>query len=328
VREALKVEGDILTISKRVMPFVDRRFENFNELMSYTFSSYDTLLCVMATGIVVRAISGFLKSKTTDPAILVMDEAGDYCISLLSGHLGGGNDMARLVEKHTSAKAVITTASDVKGKLAVDTLAQKLGLAIDDMGSAKDITAMIVNGDRVMICGKNVDNLPDYLVQDELVNVDKYDGVIYISNSNKAYIVKPYVQLVPRNIIIGIGCRRGTSGELIIHNVERLLKELGIHIKAVAKVATVDIKKDEAGITKIAEHIDSELVIIDRSEIAEVESLFACSDFVKKTIGVGCVAEPCGYITSNMGKKLCDVKKIDCMTISVWEDKSWGNYTL
>lgn len=328
VCSVLEVDGDILTISKREASFVDRSFDKFHELMQYAFKSYDTILCVMATGIVVRSISSLLESKTTDPAILVMDEAGEYCISLLSGHIGGGNDMARLVESKLDAKAVITTASDVKGKLAVDTLAQRLNLTIDDMKAAKDITAMIVNGDNIMVCGETVDNLPEYLVEDELSNQDKYDGLIVISNNNIVGIEKPYVQLVPRSIVIGIGCRRGVSYDSIKRNVMLVLNELGISIKSVGKIATVDIKRDEVGIIELADDFNTELVINERIMIAEVESLFGCSEFVRKTIGVGCVAEPCGYLASNKGNKLCEIKKIDGMTISIWEDKSWGNYTL
>lgn len=328
VCSVLEVDGDILTIGKRETSFVDRSFDKFHELMQYAFKSYDTILCVMATGIVVRSISSLLESKTTDPAILVMDEAGEYCISLLSGHIGGGNDMARLVSNRTGAKAVITTASDIKGKLAVDTLAKKLNLIIDDMKAAKDITAMIVNGNRVMVCGQTVDNLPDYLVFDELSNQDKYDGVIVISNSNIVGIEKPYVQLIPRSIVIGIGCRRGISYDRIKRNVKLVLDELGISTKSVGRIATVDIKRYEVGIIKLTDDFNAELVITQRSQIAEVESLFDCSEFVRKTIGVGCVAEPCGYLASNKGKKLCEIRKIDGMTISIWEDKSWGNYTL
>lgn len=121
------------------------------DLMADLFPAHDSLIAIMASGIVVRSIAPVLRSKASDPAVLVIDEAGDFVISLLSGHLGRANDDARQIAALLGAQAVITTASDVTHSLAVDTLAMQLDCAIDDLHAAKCVTAEIVNGSPVAV---------------------------------------------------------------------------------------------------------------------------------------------------------------------------------
>ncbi|WP_066498318.1 cobalt-precorrin 5A hydrolase [Abyssisolibacter fermentans] len=295
---------------------------SLKEFVGVLIKEYDVIVFVMATGIVVRMIADHIVHKSVDPAVLVLDEKGAFVISLLSGHLGGANDMAKKLASDIGAVPVITTASDVNNSIAVDTLAMKLNCHILNMNSAKDITAMIVNGEEVGI----ISEIPiafDLPKNIELITIDKQEskkGIIYIGNKTNMKFIKPVSQIVPRNIVLGIGCRRGTTKEKIFELIQKSFKELQIHLSAINTISTVDVKKDEIGILDIAKHFKAKLDIINRSEIAKIEHKFESSDFVKKTIGVGAVCEPCGYIASKQGKCLLKKTKLSGVTLSVWEE--------
>ncbi len=289
--------GDILTLEKRSYAGVAKSFQSFAEMMAYAFAGYDCLVCVMATGIVVRSIARLIRSKTKDPAVLVLDEKGEFCISLLSGHIGGANAYTRMIADKIGAHPVITTASDVSGKIAVDTLAMSLGCAISDMTAAKDITALIVGSGKVVV---------------------NYEGAIYISAKPAPALPIPYVQLIPRNLVLGMGCRKGMPAAKVLAFVEQEMTQLGLRREAIKFLGTVDVKAEEKGLIEAAAELRAEFSIVERSRIAEVEQRFASSSFVRKTIGVGAVAEPVGYIVSGGGECLLPVVRKDGMTLSIW----------
>lgn len=123
--------------------------EDFKMKVGELFGTCQQLIFIMATGIVVRTLAGFLKHKAQDPAIIVLDEKGEYAISLLSGHLGGANVLARRVAEYFGGKAVITTATDVNGLVAVDMLAKQMGCMLTDYPAATLLTAMMLEGRRM-----------------------------------------------------------------------------------------------------------------------------------------------------------------------------------
>lgn len=316
--------GDIITLTKRKNGETDKSFDSFGEMMAYAFANYDCLVCVMASGIVVRALAELIQDKTQDPAVLVLDEKGVFCISLLSGHIGGANENARAVAEAIGAQAVITTASDVSGRMAVDTLAEQWDCAIGDMNAAKDITAMIVNSQRVMVSADRVLSLPPYLIQDELDNARDYDGAICVSEYVNESVPVPYVQLIPRNIVIGMGCRKGTERDAILAFIREEMQHLGLHIKSISRIVSADVKTHEAGLTEAADRLGVPFETIPRNAIKEVEHLFTGSAFVRDTIGVSCVAQPCGYLASQGGENLLDIRRRNGMTLSVWKTKQKG----
>ena len=122
------------------------QMENFTETLEKEFNSYDGHIFIMATGIVVRKISTLIKSKDVDPAVVVIDEGAHFVISLLSGHLGGANELAEIIGEKLNLVPIITTSSDVTGKIAVDTLSQKLNGELESLEKAKNVTSLIVDG--------------------------------------------------------------------------------------------------------------------------------------------------------------------------------------
>jgi cobalt-precorrin 5A hydrolase len=252
-----------------------------------------------------------------------MDEKGKFIISLLSGHLGKANEATQLLARKTGATPVITTASDVLETIAVDTLATRLNCEIDSFENAKNITSLIVNDEKVGIISKIKIKfpLPENIIPIDDENREDIKGIIFVDNFIRRSF-KTMVRLIPKNIIIGIGCRQDIEKEKIIEAIENALESLNLHRKAIKHFATVDIKKDEKGLQETVIHYDRELKIIPREEIKEVEHMFEGSEFVKNTTGVSSVCEPSAYLSSERdGKFLMKKTKFKGVTLSVWEEE-------
>ena len=297
--------------------------------MGSIIGEYQIICCIMATGIVVRSIAPHLEHKSSDPGILVMDTNGKFVISLLSGHLGGANDAARLVAKRLGAQAVITTGTDVKGTMAVDVLAQKINCTIDNFTDAKDVTALILNNDPIalynlencdldaVILPKNIETVTD------LTEINKYAGIIMTTlDTKKEDLPIPSVKLVPRKLVLGVGCRRDTPGERIIQAIQETLTALNLNEKGIKSLATIGLKADEPGIIEAAAFFKAKKIIIPNEMVQMVQSRFEASDFVFKTTGLYAVSEPCGFVASGFGKCLLQKQKLGGITLSVWLDEN------
>ena len=314
VRNGLKIKEkincDVFTISKFMKEktlLIENGLQNFFEK---NLLKYDTFLFITAAGIAVRTIAPFIKSKDKDPAVLTMDEEGNFIISLLSGHLGGANEAAKILGEITGAVPVISTASDVSGKIAVDTIAVKINGKLESLESAKKVTSLIVAGKEV-----------DIKVPENMEN-ENPEGVILISNRKNIEIVK----IIPQNIVVGIGCKKNKEAEKIIDAVKDSFEKLNLCEESIRIFATADIKENEAGIIGTAEYFGKELKIIFREEIKKIENNFETSEFVKKSIGVGAVSAPCAFIEGNgRGKFLAEKLKYDGITISIFEEETKKN---
>lgn len=266
------------------------QIEKFTEELENNFSFYDGHIFIMASGIVIRKIIPLLKGKDVDPAILLMDEGRHFVISLLSGHLGGANELTYKIANNLNLIPVITTSSDITGKIAVDTISQKLNAELEDLKSAKDVTSLIVDGKKVdILLPKNVKFRKDN--QDKNKNID---GTIIVSNKKNIEITRIY----PKNLILGIGCKRDTKEENILNAIYDILDKHNLSINSIKHFATVDLKADELGLVSAIKKLEKELKIISREEIIKIEDLFEGSDFVKKNIGVRAVSEPVSLLSS------------------------------
>ncbi len=287
------------------------------------FKKHDIIIFITAAGIAVRAIADHLEDKRRDPGVLVIDEKGEFVISLLSGHLGGANGAARLAAEITGGVPVITTSSDVQGLPSVDMFAERYGLAITDMTKARDVTSLIVNGHRV-----SVENLTSMEIENPFRNnADMQDasivsdGIIIISARKIESPPLPHVFLTPRNIIAGIGCKKGIRGQEIIEFMNEVFGKLGIFSESIKCLATIDVKKDEEGIREAGRHFGLEVIIVPTDEIKKVEAMFDASDYVREKVGVASVCEPCAYLASNRtGGMLLKKTKKNGITLALWEE--------
>lgn len=260
----------------------------FHEWLKFNFENLDALLFIGAMGIIVRDMAPFLKSKLTDPAVVVLDEKGQFIISVLSGHLGGANVMTRELAEVLDAIPVVTTSSDVNGKIAIDVFAQKNHLVILSMKQARLCAAKIVAEEPVSFFCESVvkGKIPLEL------SADRKDAKFHVC-------VTPYIQnlseevlhLVPKAFVLGIGCKRGTSVEVIEERVKEELKKQRIDLHSIKGIASIDLKTEETGLLKFAEKKRIPLHFYSVEKLLALEGIFTASDFVSKVTGVENVCE-------------------------------------
>lgn len=261
----------------------------------------DAIIFVGATGIAVRAIAPFICGKAVDPAVLVIDEAGRYVISLLSGHLGGANALARTAASLIEAEPIITTATDAESAFAVDTFAKENGFLLTDLRKAKEVSAKVLRGEKLRIYS----DIPmERLVQRparheaELVpaqDIDRADIVI----SYRTHILKPAenssqaigLRLIAKRVHVGLGARKGVTQAEVAAAVATCLEDAGIDPRAVVALASIDLKKQEAGILAYSYESGVPFVTYTAEELRTVEGAFAGSSFVQSVTGVANVCE-------------------------------------
>lgn len=288
----------------------------YNEVL---FKEYKVIIYVMAMGIIVRDIAPYLKHKSVDPAVLCLSVDGSYVIPVLSGHLGGANELAFEISENHGAVAVITTASDVLGKSAVDVIAKANDLVITSFKAAKDLTAQIINNEKVVILTdqeSNFDYKGDMAIVDEVP--DDAQGIIYVGYNKKIASTLPVARLIQKRLVIGIGARRDTPYLKIDAFLKEIFEEKNLDLKAIKAIASIDIKADEQGIIDLSDKMKVPFMTYSAEDLSKVADRFDQSEFVKSITGVGAVAMPSGCLASNDGA--CIVEKVakDGMTLCIW----------
>lgn len=262
-------------------------FDNINELAAKLFQVCEALVFVCASGIAVRAIAPYIKSKTSDPAVIVIDDCGKFVIPILSGHLGGANRLAQLIAEKIGAVPVITTATDVGGKFSPDSFAKANGLVISDMNAAKRIAAAVLDGEKIGLMSEYpCENIPAELCTEKACKTG-----IYIGTDSEKKPFETTLFLAPKNIVVGIGCKRGTAFETIEAHVKACLEAAKISEKRLCTAATIDIKSEEKGLLEFCEHHKIKLLTYSAEKLMSVSGEFSGSDFVLKTTGTDNVCE-------------------------------------
>lgn len=254
------------------------------------FPTADALVFVGATGIAVRAIAPHAASKGADPAVVVVDERGQWSIPLLSGHLGGANELALAIAQGIDAAPVITTATDINGLWAVDTWAKSQGLLVRELDRIKLVSGKILRGETVKVAS----DFPIEGTAPELVcpvaTVEEADVTISPKlDSTDGTLSR--LHLVPRLLVAGIGCRRGTGFSAIQEAFGMAMRQAGMDPLALAAVHTIDLKANEAGLLEFCERMGIPFIAHTAAELEAVPGDFTPSDFVKKTTGVDNVCE-------------------------------------
>ncbi|PIE69910.1 MAG: cobalamin biosynthesis protein CbiG [Deltaproteobacteria bacterium] len=283
------------------------------------FHQYTGHIFIMATGIVVRIIAPMFIRKTTDPAVLVMDEAGAHVISLLSGHLGGANALTRQVAGMIGATPVITTASDISGAPALDLLAAAADLYVETPSLLK----------RLQMC--LLDNTPCFLydpydflaadlpmaerVTDTAGRLPATPG-IWISHTEPPDHPELLV-LRPQVLFAGIGCNRGTPAQEILDHLVHTFSSTGQSIRSLSAIGTLDIKADEAGLTVAAETLHLPLIYFDREALGRVDTVPTPSSVVHHHIGVHSVCEAAAILTSRNGELIVPKTKTRNVTLAI-----------
>ena len=280
------------------------------------FSRYEGLVFVGAVGIAVRAIAPYVQSKTTDPAVVVVDEGGRFVIPLLSGHIGGANALAERMAEKLGATAVVTTATDVRGKFAVDAWAARHSCAISDMGLAKAVSAAILEGD-VPLCSQFY--LPVPLPEGTFAGETGPLG-IFIGWHVRTPFART-LRLIPRVLRVGVGCRRGISAEAGVRAVQTVFAENGLDTAAIRGVCSIDLKQDEPGLLAACEKNNWPVHFYTAQQLRDVAGDFTPSDFVRSVTGVDNVCERAALLDAE--KLIVQKTARDGVTVAVaaehWE---------
>ncbi len=246
----------------------------------------DAMVFVGAAGIAVRKIAPYVRDKATDPAVVSVDELGQFVIPLLSGHIGGANELALKIAAALQATPVITTATDINHRFSVDAWAAQNGYEISNLRCAKAVSAEILERD-VPLCSDFpiVTTLPNGLMTGDSGSVG-----IYISYRT----TEPFTQtlrLIPRILHLGIGCHRNASAVDIERAVDTVLEENRLDPCAVKAVDSIDLKANEVGLLQFCRHRGWTAQFHSAAELRTVKGTFASSAFVEKITGVDNVCE-------------------------------------
>ncbi len=284
------------------------------ELMKEIFGVYDRFVMIMAAGIAVRSVAPLIRKKDRDPAVVVMDEKGVFAISLLSGHLGGANELAREIEAKTGAKAVITTATDVNGIIAFDMVAKKNRCAIENLNRLAGVSAALVNGGAVTLrC--------DLPLRGELppnLRLTEKGGDVAITNRVTADDGERLL-LRPKNLVLGVGCRRNTPFEPLSAALDTFLKETGYAPLSVAAMASADLKKDEPGLKRLSEERSIPFFTYPADALAEAAAASeTASAFVAEVTGTPSVSEAAALLHSG-GRTVVKKTIVNGVTFSLAE---------
>jgi cobalt-precorrin 5A hydrolase len=260
----------------------------------------DALIVFGSTGIAVRLIASHVKDKYHDPAVLVIDERGHYCISLLSGHVGGANELALEIASASGAVPVITTATDINGAFSVDLFAKENGLSIADREGIARVSSTALEGRPVTI---SIKDYPPKEPVDVLISDEVMPGFSSI-------------RLCPKKYALGMGCRRGKSFEEIRSAAESVLEEHGINLSEVGCIATIDKKKDEEGLIQLSRAWRIPLITFDAGTLAAAQGDFTSSATVLEKVGVDNVCERAAVLAAGSGAELI-IKKTAISGITV-----------
>ncbi len=304
---------------------------SLREQVGRLFPEYNQLVFIMALGIVVRVIAPYLKDKRSDPAVVTIDQAGRNIISTLSGHLGGANRLALEIAAALGGNPVITTASELEGQIAFDLLAQMLNCRLIPFANLKQANAAVVNESMVNIftdhyCSLIKEVLPKGANQKikiyPLGELEKHQNgfPVIISNRQLPLIYRDYLQLVPRNIVIGIGCRRGVQLKQVETAVTNALAQLCLRKEGIKNLATIELKSDERAISEYAGKLGVPVDLIKQEEIRAADFTYSTSPFVQQAIGVGGVCEPAALLSAKQGRLLLGKTVFNQITIAVVEE--------
>lgn len=248
------------------------------------FSEAEELIFVGAVGIAVRAIAPYIVHKSVDPAVVAVDECARFAVPLLSGHLGGANDLARRIAALCGAEAVITTATDANGIFSPDSWARVQGCAVAD-------TKGIVAVSSRLLAGENIGVFSDYPITGscpaQVTPADRENCDIAIS----VYRQSVPLHLVPYIAVLGVGCKRDTPREKLESAFAALLEKENLSEKSFCRVASIDLKKNEPGLRDFCEAHGLPFITYPAETLAALPGAFTPSSFVAGITGVDNVCE-------------------------------------
>ncbi|MEX6701380.1 cobalt-precorrin 5A hydrolase [Peribacillus frigoritolerans] len=300
-------------------------------LLPALFKEYKGIILIISLGAVVRMIAPILKDKKTDPGVVVIDDKGENVISVLSGHLGGANELTKEVAAALDARAIITTASDVQKTIPVDLFGQRFGWIWDSAEKLTPVSASVVNEEHVAVVQESGERnwwhydtaLPERIIVypsiEEALQAKPQAALVVthrMLKQSEMRILENGIVYRPKVIALGIGCNRGTAAAEIEQVIAETLAELSFSLKSVKAICTISLKKDELGLIEVVEKYGWEFVHYEPEELNQAK-IEAPSDTVFKYTGAYGVSEPAVRIYTKAEQLELVKKKSGNVTISV-----------
>jgi cobalt-precorrin 5A hydrolase len=285
--------------------------QKITETIGVNWQQYDGFVCIMATGIVVRAIAPLLCDKLIDPCVIVLDEKGRHAISLLSGHVGGGNALAKEVAGLLGGTPVITTASDTLELVALDLWAREQHLQAPSREKLTFLSTLLVNkGELSLYTDVQIVSLPTGLKQVD----DHRQADFVVSHLTGINYSCPVFR--PRNLVVGVGCNRGTPKREFDDAINELFHNLHFSRESIRNLASIDKKNDEVGLLQFAEDNCWQIDFFDSSTINKLVNL-EISFAALKAVGAIGVAEPTALLSAQSNHLLSRKRKWKNVTMAV-----------
>lgn len=305
-------------------------FDRLSTILPQKFHQYSGHIFIMSAGIVVRVIAPLIQDKTKDPAVVVVDDLGKNAISLLAGHMGGANELARIAARMIEANPVITTATDVNEVPAIDVLAMQKDLAIENPGAIKIVNMALLKGERIRVhdpfgfLAKSLPNAETIDLHSLKQNIGSKTQVFEIDTEACVFIDDAVVELPsrvlvlrPPSLVAGIGCNRGTDSAEISTHLKRVFKSHGLAATSLKCLASIDVKKDEAGLIAAAESRRLPLVFFDREALNQVKGIKNPSPVVEKHVGVKSVCEAAAILAARNGTLIVPKQTTPNVTLAI-----------
>ncbi|UOE53407.1 cobalamin biosynthesis protein [Bacillus sp. CMF12] len=300
-------------------------------LLPALFQQYKGIICIISLGAVVRMIAPLLIDKKKDPAVLVVDDKGQYVISVLSGHIGGANALTHEFAHAIGAAPIVTTASDVQKTIPVDLFGAQFGWMWDSDEKLTPVSASVVNEEHVAIVQETgeknwwtydrelPDNLKIYQSIEEAIKAKPQAALLItdrIMEPHEEALLDNGVLYRPKSVVLGIGCNRGTSMAEIEQVIDETLAEMKLSKKSVKAIASINLKKNETGLLELTSKYNWPFVTYTPKELNEIP-MQNPSDTVFKYTGAYGVSEPAAKRYANAKELLLEKKKSGNVTISI-----------
>ena len=273
--------------------------ESTSEKIVELFKNSDALICLFSLGAVIRLIAPHLKDKKTDPAVIVIDDKKNFVISVLSGHIGGANELTQEIANKLNATPVVTTAADVNKTIAVDLVGREFGWQIDDDSTVTKISAHMVNEESIGVF-QEVGNKKWYKQLPK--NVTIYENLEDLKKSNsKAYLIisdkiidsklsENSVIYCPPSLVIGVGLHWDTTKEKIMEGINQCLEKFKLNSKSIAKLVSIKKPQDVQGLIDVGKELNVPIEYVNREDLAEITTPNP-SETVKAFEGTSSVSE-------------------------------------
>ena len=321
IAEQLKAEWqEQLTIFSTHQHSSVESIRNIKEHVDAHFGDYSAWIFIGAMGICIRTIAEHVQHKYHDPAVINIDSTGRFVVSVLSGHVGGANELTEHIASLLGAQAVVSTQTDNTGLWALDLFSRKYGWAqVNNMGGLNKPIALYTNSKPTALLLEVRDKFTLELERTHAEHVDiyykredldesKYELILVVSP--RVYETsKPCIQYIPKSLALGLGCRYQCAPKDIPEYICNEIRRLGYYPEAIKRIGTIDLKKDEPLLKEMLQLLNIEEADIYTSEDLAPVEIKNPSDYVFKVTGVYGVAESASRLSARMGSIVIEKQK-------------------